>query len=306
MLSIILMPSRIEYLKYFREFAEQYDVLIAEIPDIESVRHFIKGEITFNNLLYDIEYSDLEYTRAFYETLRDLYSKGVSVIPIDPYGLIAMKIRMSSIIKGTPQVPLGDYDRYIAYIEFRIGEVMRMYNSAFLRGDFDDIVRLTIRYARMDSERIKFRSELRAREIVKRLGEVRGDVLIHADYYNEVLRDYLSAKLGCKLAVVSLFSIASKRLRIDIPQPPGLKLTLNYINKPQTPQNTVEERTLAARTVVYVMLRSRLLRRIDTIGYDKAIIADSAILRYTYGLSYDSAKHVFHRLMMKDMFKVKI
>jgi len=54
------------------------------------------------------------------------------------------------------------------------------------------------------------------------------------------------------------------------------------------------------------MLRSRLLRRIDTIGYDKAIIADSAILRYTYGLSYDSAKHVFHRLMMKSMFKVKI
>jgi hypothetical protein len=132
-LTIILTPPRIEYLKYFREFAEQYDVLIAEIPDIESIRRFIKGEINFNSLLYDIEYSDLEYTRAFYETLRDLYSKGVSVIPIDPYELIAMKIRVASIVKGMPQAPLDYNDKYIAYIESRIGEVMRRYGSAFLR-----------------------------------------------------------------------------------------------------------------------------------------------------------------------------
>ncbi|MCG2869968.1 MAG: hypothetical protein L7H10_04350 [Vulcanisaeta sp.] len=75
----------------------------------------------------------------------------------------------------------------------------------------------------MDAERIKFRSELRAREIVRKLHEVRGDVLIHADHYNEVLRKYLGAKLGCILNTVSLFKVASKRLGIDIPQPPGLK-----------------------------------------------------------------------------------
>lgn len=306
MLTIILTPPRIEYLKYFREFAEQYDVLIAEIPDIESIRRFIKGEINFNSLLYDIEYSDLEYTRAFYETLRDLYSKGVSVIPIDPYELIAMKIRVASIVKGMPQAPLDYNDKYIAYIESRIGEVMRRYGSAFLRGDFDDIVQLTIKYAKMDAERIKFRSELRAREIIKNLREVKGDVLIHADYYNEILREYIGTKLGCRPNTVSLSNVIGKRFGISIPQPPGLKLTLNYVKKPQTPQNTTEERVLGARTVIYVILRSRILRKIGSINYDKAIIADSAILRYTYGLSYDDAKHVFYKLTMKNIFKVRV
>jgi hypothetical protein len=305
-ITIILTPQRIEYLGYFREFAEQYDVLIAEVPDIESVNRFLRGEIGFNNLLYDIEYSDLDYTRAFYETLRDLNNRGVSVIPIDPYESIAMRIRVASIVKNMPRAPLDYNDKYIAYIESRIGEVMRRYGSAFLRGDFDEIVQLTIRYAKMDAERIKFRSELRAREIVRKLHEVRGDVLIHADHYNEVLRKYLGAKLGCILNTVSLFKVASKRLGIDIPQPPGLKLTLNYISSESLIRDKTEDVVLGARTVVYVMLRSRVLRRISSMDHRKAIIADSALLKYVYGLSYEDAKQLFYKLMRRDLFKIRV
>ncbi|MCG2869967.1 MAG: hypothetical protein L7H10_04345 [Vulcanisaeta sp.] len=71
-------------------------------------------------------------------------------------------------------------------------------------------------------------------------------------------------------------------------------------------RDKTEEVVLGARTVVYVMLRSRVLRRISSMDHRKAIIADSALLKYVYGLSYEDAKQLFHKLVRRDLFKIRV
>ncbi len=304
MITIILTPLRTEYINYFIDVARHYDTVIIEAPEVDSVKKFLNGEIGIDELLYDIEYFDVEYTKLFYESLRELSSKGITVIPIDPYSLRAMKIR-TLIITGKGLVGLDSNDKYIAYIESSIGEIMRNYNTSLLRRDFDELVNYTIKYAKIDAERIKFRSELRARGVVKILQGLRGDVLIHADYYNEIFAKYLSSKLGCKPGVVSLINVVSKKLGVDIPHPPGLRLTLNYTYNNY--MDDTEKRELGAKSLLYVILRSRILGRISTLmDYERKIRVDASILRFIYKLNYERAKKVFHDLFTKDVFKVRL
>ncbi len=91
MISIALMPPGIEYIKYLREVAQHYDVFIAESPpNTESVRQYLSGEINIDQLLYDIEYFNIDYTREFYKALREFNEYGIDVIPpIDPYSAIS-------------------------------------------------------------------------------------------------------------------------------------------------------------------------------------------------------------------------
>ncbi len=91
MISIVLMPSGIEYIKYLREVAQHYDVFIVESPNTESVRQYLSGEINIDQLLYDIEYFNIDYTREFYKALREFNEYGIDVIPpVDPYSVISV------------------------------------------------------------------------------------------------------------------------------------------------------------------------------------------------------------------------
>ncbi|GAB6946261.1 hypothetical protein JCM16161A_03910 [Vulcanisaeta sp. JCM 16161] len=98
MISIVLTPSGIEYIKYLREIAHHYDTFIAEIPNVDGVRRYLNGEIDLDQLLYEIEYFDANYTREFYGMLRGLINNGVDVVPIDPYGSISMRIRVRAYL----------------------------------------------------------------------------------------------------------------------------------------------------------------------------------------------------------------
>ncbi|WP_054853594.1 hypothetical protein [Vulcanisaeta distributa] len=311
MINIVLTPPGIEYIKYLREIAYHYDTFIAEVPNVEGVRRYLNGEIDFNQLLYEIEYFDVDYSREFYEMLRGgLINNGINVVPIDPYGSISMRIRVRAILNDLDHGSLSNEERYIAFIELRIAEAYRGYNSALLRGgSFEDAVRYVLRYARLDAERIKFRSELRAREIVRLLRSlnVHCDVLIHADHYNEVLMDYLSSKLMCKPGVTRLSDAVSKRLGVRPWVHPGVKLTNNYVYGVPMVKN--EEYLLASRALIYALLKVRVFRRVDRGGVlgDRAILIDNSLMRLAYGLNIDDARNIFKKLMMpRNMFKIKV
>ncbi|WP_054857111.1 hypothetical protein [Vulcanisaeta sp. JCM 16159] len=308
MINIVLTPPGIEYIKYLREVAYHYDTFIAEVPNVEGVRRYLNGEIDFNQLLYEIEYFDVDYSREFYGMLRGLINNGINVVPIDPYGSISMRIRVRAILNDLGHVSLSNEEGYIAFIELRIAEAYRGYNSALLRGSFEDAVRYVLRYARLDAERIKFRSELRAREIVKLLRSLNGhhDVLIHADHYNEVLMDYLSRKLMCKPGVIRLGDAVSKRLGIRPWAHPGVRLTNNYVYEVSMDKNG--EYLLASRALIYALLKVRVFRRVDrgVLG-DRAILIDSSLMRLAYGLSIDDARGIFRKLVMpRNMFRIRV
>ncbi|ADN51469.1 conserved hypothetical protein [Vulcanisaeta distributa DSM 14429] len=302
------MPSGIEYIKYLREVAQHYDVFIVESPNTESVRQYLSGEINIDQLLYDIEYFNIDYTREFYKALREFNEYGIDVIPVDPYSVISVGIRIKAMLHNLDYKSLSSDGRYVAFMELKIAEAHRAYNSALLRGDFEDAVRWLIKYARLDAERIKFRSELRAREIVKilrNLGKPH-DVLIHADHYNEVLVNYLGKKLMCMPSVIRLDDVACKRLGVRPLIHPGIKLTNNYVYG--MPMNKGEEYLLASRAMIYALLKARIFGRVNRrmLG-DKAILIDNSLKRLAYRLSIDDAKDIFRKLMMPgSIFKVRV
>ncbi|BDR93466.1 hypothetical protein [Vulcanisaeta souniana] len=308
MISIILLPPGIEYVRYLREFARYYDVFIVEVPDVEGVRRYLNGEIDFDQLLYEIEYFDVNYAREFYGVLRELNKDGIDVLPIDPYGLISMKIRIKAITGGLSSVIMSNEERYIAYMETKIAEAYKGYNSALFRRSFDDSVRWIIRYARLDAERIKFRSELRARELTRVLGALRGrDVLIHTDHYNEILAEYLGSKLMCMPSVVRLSDVISRKLGVKVFRHPGLALTHNYLYGITMDEN--REYLLGAQALIYTILRMKVLSDVDrgSLG-NRAVLIDNSLIRFTYNLGLSEARRLFHRLMEvpKDAFRVRL
>ena len=308
MISIILSPPGIEYMGYLREVAGHYDVFIVEVPDVEGVRRYLNGEIDFNQLIYEIEYYDVNYAREFYGVLKDLNRGGIEVIPIDPYGLISMKVRIKAITSGLSSTLMSSEEAYIAFMETKIAEAYRGYNSALFRRSFDDSVRWVIKYARLDAERIKFRSELRARELTKVLSVFRGrDILIHADHYNEILAEYLGSKLMCKPSIMRLSDVVSRRLGIKALRHPGLMLTHNYLYGVTMDEN--RERLLGAQALIYTILKMRALGGVDKglLG-DRAVLIDNSLIRFTYNLSLSEARNLFHRLMEipKGIFRVRL
>lgn len=209
-----------------------------------------------------------------------------------------MKIRMAALMG---RLDVNDpTEKYIAYIESALGNVSKNYNVALLRKDFENIVVYTAKYARLDASRIKFRSELRAREIARVLKYASGDVLIHSDWYHETTAEYLAKKLGCRVNVVHLHKAVGRKLSVDIPKPPGLALTLAHLKEARLKPE--EEKALAAATTLYVLLRPRVVGPLVIRGrYDRAILADAALAKFTYRLSYKENKKIF----MQDLFKIR-
>ena len=308
MISIVLTPPGIEYIKHLKEVAHQYEIFIAEAPNTEGIRQYLHGEIDIDQLLSEIEYYDINYSREFYGMLRELINDGVHVIPVDPYSSIGMGVRVRAILNRLNFELMSNEERYVAFMELKIAEAYRGYNSALLRGDFDSAVRYVLRYARLDAERIKFRSELRAREIARflhNLGESR-DVLIHADHYNEVLVNYLSAKLMCKPGVIKLNDVVVKRLGLMPWTHPGIRLTNNYVYGVSMSRD--EEYLLASRALIYAMIKARIFRRVNrALLGDRAILIDNSIRRMVNEIDVNDARDIFRRLTMPSgMFKIRV
>ena len=308
MINIILTPPGIEYVKYLKEIARHYDIFIAEIPNVEGVKRYLSGEIDFDQLLYEIEYFDVGYSRKFYEMLRELINDGIDVIPADPYGLISMNVRVKAILNDLSYDSLSSEEKYIAFIEMKIAEVYRGYNSALLRSSFEDSVRYVLAYARLDAERIKFRSELRAREIMKilnKLGMSR-DILIHADHYHEILANYLSRKLACRPGLIRLNDVVSRKLRVEPLTYPGIKLTNNYVYGINMDHD--EEYLLASRALIYGIVKARIFQKINRTELgDRTILIDNSLIKFVQRISISDARNIFRKLTApKNTFKIKI
>ncbi|WP_069807811.1 hypothetical protein [Vulcanisaeta thermophila] len=303
MITVFLMPMRIEYLRYFKEASRNFDVLIPELAGSMGVIKFINNDGELDDALLDVEIHDYKFMRKFLELLRDMSREGKRVIPLDPYGEYSMAIRSKYLLNKLSMGSLSDVQKYIAYMEIHMANIMREYSLAWSRHDFDKLVNLTIKYARADSGRIRFRSELRARSISKLLEEY-GDanVMVQADYFNSVLIKYLQQRLNAEVRVIEAVSEASKRLGILLNPQPGYLLTMNYLNgKAMDP---IEERLLAARSVAYVSLRPRLVRLAGS-NPDLLMVMENSLIGLLNTLDYDGCKSLFYRNQFKDLFKIK-
>ncbi len=301
MLTVLYYPPRLEYLDLLFDFSRSFDVVIPEVPRIGVVEEFLRGGVSLDEVLMNIEYFDIDYARAFYVGLKRLVDRGVEVIPSDPYGERAIHARLAAVTG----MHIENVDKYVLYIEARIGEVMRKYASSLSLGDFSGCVRYTVKYAKLDAERIRFKCELRARDITALAERLKGkDVLIHSDYYNIALHEYLKRKLGCKPAVIDLRKIAEREVGVEIPNHPGLELTYSFL-RGEIDDNRLFE--LGAKTLIYVTLRNKIMARLKRLNPKVAIKADAALIGFSWRLGIDDARRVFELLTRgKKTFRVRL
>ena len=254
---VVLTPPRVEFVRDLVKKCEDARTLILELPETETFKPFLEGRASVDDVLSELELDYPLFTRELLLAARRLYRSGIEVVAVDPYQEIATDVKIRLFLKRGLEKLEQDYTaRYIAMIELNISRVLAQYYNT-PRTDFDSLVELTIRYAKLDAERIRFRSELRARRISElvRSGAVKFPVVIHTSFMNTLMPKTLSEKLedlGCNIHVSDLYREASLRIfNREIPHP-GRELTRIFLEGSQRDEDRI--RLLAAHSLILVSL----------------------------------------------------
>ncbi len=300
-LTVVLTPPRIEYLRHLEEISRGHDALIIEGPEVESFWEFLRGKIRVDEYLYDLELEYPEFTRELYLMAKRVNDCGVKVIPLDPYQTIAQEIKVAAIMGRLKEHLKSPINKYVALIELSISRVLREYYMAMLARDFERLVDLTIRFARLDAERIRFRCELRARRLSElvRGNEIRGRVAVHAYHLHDVFVKYLRNKINtAEISVVDLREEVAKRLGVRLPPHPGRELTLSHVHRRRMSRD--EEMLLAARSLIHVsMMPKRELRPSEENKYPH-LKKDLEILTFVNSLDYEGCRRYYLESICAD------
>ena len=186
--------------------------------------------------------------------------------------------------------------KYIAILELRIGQILKEYYTTLGKKDFDKLVDLTIKFAKLDAERIKFRCELRARKIAELInqGLLSGKIVIHTYHLHDILVKYIEDKVkDYEIQVVNLHKLVLEKLGIQMPTHPGRELTLCYVYGRRL--SNEEEKLLAARSVMYVRMLPRFELRPSPQNEYPHTWKDYEILTFVNKLSYDECRNEYLR-----------
>lgn len=300
---IVLTPPRIEFLKHLDEvvFKNKCKFFLIETPEIDSFYDYLLGRITVDDFLLDIELEYPEFTKELHILAKKIFDNyKISVIPVDPYAKISQEVKIAAFFKKLNEVLRDLLSKYIAILELRISQVLRDYYLAQARKDFDKLVELTVKFAKLDAQRIKFRCELRARKIAELIksGMLHGLIIIHTYHLHDILVRYLQEKLkDVEIEVINLQKIVLNKLGISMPTHPGRELTLRYVYGEKI--DPEEERLLGARSVLYVrLIPKHELRPSNEIEYPHTL-KDLEILSFVNRLSYDECKSYFYNVLVK-------
>ncbi len=262
---VVLTPPRVEFIPNLVRECSNVRTLVLEIPEVESFKQFLEGKATVDDVLSELELDYPLFTRELLQAARRLYRSGVSVVAIDPYQEIAVDVKMRIFLrKGLEKLEQDYTARYIALLELNISKILSEYYRA-PRNNFDYLVELTVKYAKFDAERIRFKSELRARKIAEliKTGVLKTPLVVHTFFMNTVLAKMLSEKLGKDYEVVNvdLYREACLKMFNTELTHPGRELTRMFLEGDVRDHEKIK--LLAAQSVILVSLypKSEVLPR---------------------------------------------
>jgi len=257
LVKVILTPPRPEFVTELVRECEGVGTLILELPRTDSFDKFLKGECSVDDVLAELELEYPMFTRELLLQARRLYTSGVQVIPLDPYQEVATEVKVKLFLRKDLEKLEQDLTaRYIAMLELNISKVLQEYYRPELRQDFDKLVELTLKYAKFDAERIRFRTELRVRKLVELFEQdlVKFPVAVHTHFLNTLLPRVLSERLSAeyRIEVVDLYAKLASKLGVETPAHPGRELTRVFLEHISLSQDEI--RLLAAKSVILVAL----------------------------------------------------
>jgi len=249
---VALTPPRPESIQDLEEIVNKYNVrtIIFELPEPSLIDKFLRGEVTVDDVLLDLELEYPIFTRELLLLAKRLHDKGIKVLFIDPYQEIATRIKVKLFLrKGLEELDKDLTARYIAMLELNLGKIFQEYYKAYSRRDFDKLLEATLRYAKFDAERTRFRTELRIRKLQEIVENLDKPILIHTHFINKLLPRELERRLGKPIKVVDLYEEQLKKIGKRI-EHPGRRLTQAYLLHDET--NIEKLKILAAKTIILV------------------------------------------------------
>ncbi len=250
-IAVLLTPPRPESIQDLEKYLTNVKTFIIELPETETFREFLNGNLSVDEVLMDLELEYPLFTRELLLLCKRVYDKGINVIPLDPYQEIATNIKVKLFFrKGLNELDRDLTARYIAMLELNLGKIYQEYSKAYSKKDFDKLIEMTMKYAKIDAERMRFRTELRIRRIQEIINDLEKPIAIHTHFINRLLPRELEKRLNINVEVIDLYEIMLRNAGYEIIEHPGRKLTEKYLL--HDVHNVEELKLLAAKTIILV------------------------------------------------------
>ncbi len=253
--TIGLTPHRLEFLPAMTALMAQHKSIVLEEPPHEGLNSFLKGRVSIEEILEDLEAGFPEYTKAAYRHLKVFHDQGLRICQVEPYLEGVFVIHKLIEEEGcSPQdiSRLPFLAEVYKYEHQATGALLDFY--AAMGAPFEEVLSKLKAFAQADAQRLDFRDQLRARAIRKLLSHLPMPIFIEAGYIHLRLIYYLARNKGAwRLCVRNLLLEATRAHGLSSFWPsPGDGLTSYYLLGKR--HRHVSEDLLAARSLVYIKL----------------------------------------------------
>ena len=246
---ISYVSHRAELLPLLLQLVKKCKKFVLEEPMTVELKKLLSGEMNVKEYVMWADTTFPVYTTHFAKILLDLKSKGVEILPVEPY---------LEVIEGIHRAV--EENRYEEYVKDEVVQkvlkaeraatgALIEYQKAFMSRDFDLVVESTLKFAKADANRFVLRDEMRARKIA----EIDGEYTVEAGQMHFLLEDMLKDLID-EVKSVNLVEKAAEIAGIKYVKNPGNELTEMYIREIAGENFEGDEELLAAQALVYISL----------------------------------------------------
>lgn len=249
--SIVFSSHRVEFLPYLEKFMRQSDIIILEEAPNALFYEMLKGNVSIEDYLNEEIFEFPKFSFYFCKLLKKLYEEGKTILQIEPYIEMLLKIyEMFSEWKNPSQVESIPELNKVYEKEKKATKALIDFYEISIDKPFNEVVEAVKVFAKADAERFRFRDILRADAILNSLPP-EGSICIEAGGIHQYLAEELSKKLSIN-KVFLLEDLTKTFIGKKWTYPPGDILTLRYIFREK--ENEKLENLLSARALIYIMI----------------------------------------------------
>ncbi len=242
---------RPETVPFAEKAVQGHDAIFLEEPDTPGFTEMLAGSLPVDEYILLTEFEFPEYAKETCRLLGRLHQAGVVIREVHPWMDTLVSIHEFFTSGGSPdQLVPGSVEHQVYTLERTWTDALLQFYTASRKQDFDALIETILTFARRDAEKIRDmdarRSEMLARETASFDAPYVECGSIHHSMVVELKRRLPGHRLQVRHLMEEVCRSRYGRRRI---LPPGDVLTYRYLlGSPEAP---IQERTLAARAVVY-------------------------------------------------------
>jgi hypothetical protein len=255
MITIGFSSHHVEALPFIHLQMKGHQVIVLEEPPSPQFPRMLKGALSIENYIMELDSGFPEFGRQMCLLLRELHRGGKLILQVEPYFERLLQIH-ELLTSGKTAEEISRRPEFweVYEAEKRATGALISYYSVSTAGAFSAVVEAVKVFARADALRLTLRERLRAKAIASlyRPGET---MYVEAGYIHYPIYRYLHQEIGKgqEIKVVYLLSPVIKKLKGKRRNMgPGDILTLHYVFHNNVKKEM--EDLLAARSLIYIKL----------------------------------------------------